>query len=388
MAFSAFTSFMGNLFQDPAATYWGKKLSEDGEMPSPKMACLIAAIFNYYKQGDGTEVIHPHSFNSILQAFARPNFGPGAAKLPAQPINKLARKYYTIIGLKYTVDDSKASFRRPLLSAPSFSLWIMLQLCTAPEATLESLNTFLAQKNLIDPTTGEEFTYKCIPSECLPQVRTDMVEFQDGATEEWLEARTIIVNYWNEFSTPKVMENTESLQVKTELLKLDKENKSTTKTPSEPAKMKIRGNMAARAEKYLRDLEAAQSSAPPRRTTASSSSGAPSSTTGMQSKQGDDATALRDKETLKESEERLAFTRHHMAMQQQHMHQMRMNQMRMNQIRMNQMNNYAQMQAASAMQHSMAQQSNAILYGFATQLGAMVKGRILLMNLIEFWVWY
>jgi hypothetical protein len=76
MAFSALTSFVDNLFQDPAVSYWDKKLSNNGEIPSPRMASLTAAIFNWYAQGDGSQVIHPHNFNSLLQAFGRPDFGP------------------------------------------------------------------------------------------------------------------------------------------------------------------------------------------------------------------------------------------------------------------------------------------------------------------------
>jgi hypothetical protein len=354
---SLFTFFMDNLFQDPAVSYWDKKLTEDGEVPSPRMASLITAIFDWYKQGDGTEVIHPHSFNYLLNAFARPDFSSGADTFPTQLINKLATCYYDTFGLTYTVDDSWGTDHRPLLPASSLRLWIMLQLCTAPESTLQSLKTFLGKKNVLDPDTGEEFTYKCIPSECLPELRADMVEFLDDVTEEWVEARTRIMDSWNKFSASQgegSMSSTNDLKVKTEEPKPNKDDESTTMGSFDPGRTKHLGNMAANAERMLQDAQNPQPVNLPPTTTSNST---PHSSAGIPVAQGNNPTTQGLNEAMKQSEEQLAFTRQHIATQQQQMFQMRLNQM----------NNYSQMQAAAAMQCSAAQQSNATLFGFATQ---------------------
>jgi hypothetical protein len=82
MASSALTSFVENLLQDPAVSYWGKKLSDNGEIPSPRMASLAAAMFNWHAHGDGSQVIHSYNFNYLLQAFACPDLGPSADMVP------------------------------------------------------------------------------------------------------------------------------------------------------------------------------------------------------------------------------------------------------------------------------------------------------------------
>jgi hypothetical protein len=224
----------------------------------------------------------------------------------------------------------------------------MLQLCTNPEATLKTINTFLGKKNFLDPDTGKEFTHKCIPSQCLPEVSADMVGFLDGVTEEWLEARTRIMNSWNARLNPKKVEsaeNKEIVAVQWAGLEPDKVNEiTTTGQPSEAVKRKF-GNMAANAEEMLRQAQNPRQSAPPI---------TPST---FKSPSCAETTTQQFKQSMKESEELLALSRHHVAIQQQQTLQMRLAQI----------NNYSQMQAAAAMQRSIVQQGNAVAFGQATQ---------------------
>jgi hypothetical protein len=75
----------------------------------------------------------------------------------------------------------------------------MLQLCTSPESTLQSLNNILADDNLllIAPTTGNAFTYKFIPSELLPEVCEDsraVAALLAESLEAWNVSRTEIID--------------------------------------------------------------------------------------------------------------------------------------------------------------------------------------------------
>jgi hypothetical protein len=349
---------MDNLLQDPAVTYWDEKLSVDGEVPSPRMASLIAAIFDWFKRRDGTEAIRPEAFNCILQAFDRPDFGFDAGSLSISTMNKLATEYYEILAMSYTVDDSHGHFNMPLLSMAGLGLRIMLQLCTAPNATLKTLNKFLANTKLLDLETGEEFTYKCIPNKCLPDVRADMAEVAEEATEQWLEERAKILLPYSEMSTAKELENEKSPVLKTSELELSQGSESTTTDPPGSAKQGTRRNMTALAAEFAMiglGQENVQVSVPPPLLSTTSSSSTTTVGTGVMN--GDEAKRQQFASKLNEMKVQNDFTEKYLAMQQEHMLRMRVNQIE----------NLSYMQAASSMEWAAFQQKFAQANGSATQ---------------------
>lgn len=75
----------------------------------------------------------------------------------------------------------------PLLSDKGLTKWILLQLWTHPSETVAALNAMLAVTTvtLIDGSTGKEFLFKTIPSECLPKLSADTVKLMENDLREW-----------------------------------------------------------------------------------------------------------------------------------------------------------------------------------------------------------
>jgi len=179
-------SALGAMYGSPIQ-YWGpeKLCTADGKA-SDMRDRLIKSIVNAFKTPN-TSSVNCGGFATLINYFSLPDLDFNEVVVDSlHTFDRIVLEYFVAMEIDHTTVDVDGR-NVPVTAARGICYFVMMHLCTNPEATGKALNALLQNKEypLLDPLTDKPFGYTSIPDSVLPEPRSDFKQLLDHYETTW-----------------------------------------------------------------------------------------------------------------------------------------------------------------------------------------------------------